>query len=311
MPKVVLTSLKTKLFSDEKINSAVKQAIDALNFNFDNKIQNVIIKPNLCYYWDYSTGQTTDGRVVSAVIDYVRRKVGNDVDITVAEADASAMKTKFSFKILGYDKLCQKKEVNLKNLSEGKVVDVKVNVRKKEFVLPINEVLLNADLIINIPKLKTHTFVGITCALKNMFGAISKPRKFSYHKNISEVIVAANKIVKSHIIVVDGLIVSGSHPKKLGVILTSNDPIATDSIAAKIMGFNPRRIPHISLAVEEHIGETKNVELIEENVMLTEIKKNFPNYNHLIHTTSQKLQLKMLRTYTALVGDVLSPFLEE
>lgn len=311
MAKVVLTSLKTQPFSNGDINSAVEKAIDGLNFDSKNKIQNVVIKPNLCYYWNYSTGETTDGRVVSAVIDYVRRKVGNDVDITVAEADASAMKTKFSFKVLGYDKLCQTKEVNLKNLSEGKVFDVKVKVRKKEFVLPINEVLLKADLIINIPKLKTHTFVGVTCALKNMFGAISKPRKYSYHKNISDVIVAANKIVKSHVTVVDGLIARGSHPKKLGVILTGNDPLATDFVAAKIMGFNPKRVSYLSLAAKEQIGETKNVDLIEENVRLTEIKKNFPHHTHFIHTISRKLQLKMLRTYTAIVGDVLSPFLEE
>lgn len=310
MAKVILASL-TQSFSDSDIDRAVEKAINRLNLSFEKKIQTIVIKPNLCYYWDYSTGETTDGRVVSAVIDYVKRKMGNDVDITVAEADASAMKTKFSFSVLGYDKLCQTKEVNLKNLSEGKIVDVKVRVRKEEFVLPINEILLKADLIINIPKLKTHNFVGVTCALKNIFGAISKPRKYSYHNNISDVIVAVNKIVKSHIIVVDGLIVRGSRPKKLGVILAGDDPLATDFVAAEIMGFNPKRVPYLNLAAKEQIGETKNIDLIEENVRLAEVKKNFPHYNHFVHTISWNLQLKMLRTYATIVGDVLPPFLQE
>jgi uncharacterized protein (DUF362 family) len=311
LAKVVLVSVKSQSFSEKDVYSAVEGAIDRLNFNFDSSVKTVVIKPNLCYYWNSSTGETTDGRVVSAVIDYVRRKVGNDVDITVAEADASAMRTKFAFTVLGYTQLCQEKGVSLKNLSEGKIVDVKVKVRKKEFVLPINEMLLNADLIINVPKLKTHNFVGATCALKNMFGAISKPRKYSYHKMISDVIVGVNKIVKSHLVVVDGLIVHGSCTKKLGVILAGDDPLATDFIATRIMGFNPKRLPYLSLAIKEQVGETKNIDLIEEDIAFAQVKANFPHYSHLIHTISWGLQLKMLRTYTKIVGDVLPPFLEK
>jgi uncharacterized protein (DUF362 family) len=311
MTKVVLTSVKAPLFSERDIYGAVEGAIDRLKFKFDNNIKTVVIKPNLCYYWNSSTGETTDGRVVSAVIDYVRNKVGNDVDITVAEADASAMKTKFSFSVLGYDKLCQEKRVNLKNLSEGKIVDVQVKVRKKGFVLPINEILLNADLVINIPKLKTHNFVGATCALKNMFGAIAKPRKYSYHRMISDIIVGVNKIVKSHLTVVDGLIVRGSCTKKLGVILAGDDPLATDFVAARIMGFNPKRLPYLSLAAKEQIGAAQNIDLIEEGVMLAEVKKNFPHYNHFIHTISWNMQLRMLKIYARVIGDVLPPFLEK
>ena len=310
MAKVVLTSLKTKNFSDNDIDNAVERAIDGLDFNFTGRIQNLVIKPNLCYYWNYSTGETTDPRVVSAVIDYVRRKVGKDVSISVVEADASAMKTRYSFRVLGYDKLCQAKSVKLENLSEGNIADVKVTVREKEIVLPINEILLKADLIINVPKLKTHNFVGATCALKNMFGAISKPRKYTYHNMISDVIVGVNKIVKSHITVVDGLIVRGSHPKKLGVILAGDDPLATDFIAAEIMGFNPKKLAYLNLAMKEQIGQIKNIGLVEEDAKLAEIKKNFPGYNHLIHRISWNLQLKLLRSYAAVVGDVLPPILE-
>lgn len=310
MAKVVLTRSMIHDFTETDIADTVKRALDALGFNFSDKIKTVVIKPNLCYYWNNSTGETTDPQVVSAVIDYVRQKLGQDIDISVAEADASAMKTKLSFSVLGYDKMCQTKEVNLKNLSEGKITEIKVRVRQEEFTLPFNEILLKADLIINVPKLKTHNFVGATCALKNMFGAISKPRKYSYHKKISEVIVAANKIVKSHITLVDGLIVRGSCPKKLGVILAGNDPLATDFIAAKIMGFNPKGIPYLSLAAREQIGETKSIDLTEQNVKLAEVKKNFPHYNHLFHTVSWGLQLRMLRTYAKIVGDVIPPFLE-
>jgi len=311
MAKVVLASLKKKNFADDDIEEGVERAIDRLDFDFRDDIQNVVIKPNLCYYWNYSTGETTDPRVVSAVIDYVRDKVGNDASIAVAEADASAMKTKYSFRVLGYDKLCQAKKVKLENLSEGNIVDVKIDVSGKEIVLPINEILLNADLIVNVPKLKTHNFVGFTCSLKNMFGAISKPRKYSYHEMISHVIVGVNKIVRSDIIVVDGIVCRGSHPKKLGAIITGDDSLATDFIAAKIAGFNPKRIQHLTMAKNEKIGHINNIELIEDYVKLKEIKKNFPSRKYSIHKFSWKMQLRMLKMYARLTGDVIPPILSE
>jgi uncharacterized protein (DUF362 family) len=310
MAKVVLTSLKTRNFTVDEIRETVERAIDALDFSFRDNIQNVVIKPNLSYYWDSSTGETTDPRVVSAVVDYVRNKVGRDVSICIAEADASAMKTKYSFKVLGYDKLCQEKNVTLVNLSEGNIVNERAIVRGKEVVLPVNEILLKADLIINAPKLKTNNFIGATCALKNMFGAISKPRKYAYHKMISDVIVGMNKIVKSNIIVVDGLVVHGSHTKILGVIMAGDDPLATDFIAAEILGFSPKRVQYLDLAAKEQIGQSENIELIENDAKLTEIKKNFPRYNHLAHKISWGVQLKMLKAYKAIVGDVLPPILE-
>jgi uncharacterized protein (DUF362 family) len=311
MAKVVLTSTQTKNFSNEEINKTVARAIDLLDFNFNNKIGNVVVKPNLCYYWDYSTGETTDPRIVSALIDYVRSRLGRDINIFIAEADASAMKTKYSFKILGYDKLSQTKNVKLLNLSDGNIVNVKVNMGGKEFELPVNKIMLESNLIINVPKLKTHNVVGITCALKNMFGAIAKPRKYDYHKMLSYVIVGINKIVRSDIILVDGLIARGSVPRKLGVIVAGDDPLAADFTAAKIMGVNPRKVGYLKLAEKEQIGVINNIKLIEDNVKLTEIKNKFPNYSHFRHIISWKMQLKMLQIYSAIVGDIVPPFLEK
>jgi uncharacterized protein (DUF362 family) len=309
MAKVAITSTNQP-FSNSEIDSAVAKAIDSLAHDFSG-INNVVIKPNLCYYWNASTGETTDGRVVCSVIKYVREKIGSDVNITVAEADASAMRTKFAFSILGYDELCQKNNVALKNLSEGDVVEKTVKVGKTYVTLPFNEILLNADLIINVPKLKTHNFIGVTCAMKNIFGSISKPRKYTYHNNIVNVIVAANKIIKSDIVVVDGLIVRGSCPKKLGVIMASDNPLTNDFVAAKIMSFNPKKVPYLNLAAKEKLGETENINIIEDGVKLAEIKKNFPHYSHVIHSISWGLQLKLLKAYTAVSGDVLPPFLEK
>jgi uncharacterized protein (DUF362 family) len=311
MAKVVLTSVGARDFSDKDIDSAVGRAIDQLSFSFNDNIRNVVIKPNMCYYWDSSTGETTDPRVVSAVIDYIRNKLGKDLNISIAEADASAMKTKYSFKVLEYDKLSQAKKVNLVNLSEGDIANVKVRVKEKELELPINNLLLEADLIVNVPKLKTHNLMGVTCSLKNMFGAISKPRKYSYHSILPYVIAGVNKIVKSHIVVVDCVTVKGSYPKKLGAVMAGDNPVATDFVAAKVMGWNPKSVQYIKMAEQEQVGQTKDITLIEDGIKLAELKNSFPSYNHFLHRFSWSLQLRMLSLYAALVGDVIPPVLEE
>lgn len=302
---------KAKGFTKKEINETVSRALDAVGYDFEEKVDLVIIKPNLCYYWDFSTGETTDPRVVSAVIDWVRQRIREDVCIVVAEADASAMRTKYAFKMLGYEKLSQIKNVKLLNLSEGEIVDRDVEVAGENFVLPLNRVLLDADLIINVPKLKYHRLMGLTCALKNMFGAIAKPRKYVYHSRLASVIVGVNKIVNSNIILVDGVIALGKMPKKVGVIMTSDDALAADCIAAKAIGYDPSRIAYLRLGMKEKIGDASNLNLIENPTKLEDIRKEFPKQNFLLHKLSWKLQLKMLRLYSKLSEDVIPPILDE
>jgi len=313
MTKVALSSIYNGDFTYDAISGTVSEAIDLLSCEMlqNHDIETVVIKPNLSYYWDYTTGETTDPRVVSSIIDHIRKKTDKRIRIIVAEADASAMRTKYAFKILGYENLCREKNVELLNLSEGEIVQKEVTVDNKKFALPINKILLESNLIINVPKLKYHRQQGMTCALKNMFGAISKPKKIVYHNELSRVIVAINKIVKSNLVIVDGLIALGKYPKKMGVIIASDNPFAADFTAARIMGYNPKRISHLNLAMKEKIGNPRDINLIASNTTLEKVASNFPRRNYLLQKASWKLQLSMLRTYARLIGDTIPPVLEE
>ncbi len=102
--------------------------MDKLNIKNIEEQKNIIIKPNLCYYWDgFTTGQTTDPRIVSGLIDWIKER-NDKANILIAESDASAMKTKYSFKVLGYDKLAREKNIELINLSKGEITEEKVVV---------------------------------------------------------------------------------------------------------------------------------------------------------------------------------------
>jgi uncharacterized protein (DUF362 family) len=312
MGTVVLTSTRSKNPSSTEISKALSRAIDLSGFDFSDKIRNVFIKPNLCYYWDSSTGETTDPRVVSSLIDHIRTQMSSEVRVFIAEADASAMKTKFSFKILGYEKLCRKKKaVELVNLSDGDILQRSVRVRNRVVTIPINKLLSDTDLLLNVPKLKTHNVTGITCSLKNMFGAIAKPRKYVYHKILPQTIVAANKLMKSDLVIVDGIVARGSRPKKLGLVMVGDNPLETDSIAAKVAGFNSNQVQHLTLAAKEELGTIGKTDLVEDSVRFAKLAESFPSYNYSLRKLSWKLQLKLLKTYAKIVGDVIPPVLEQ
>ena len=110
------------------IDETVEKIFEEICEPHSSNVRSIVIKPNMMYYWNASTGETTNPRIISSIIDSLRNRFGEDVDIYVIESDASAMRTKLAFKILGYDKLCEKKDVKLMNLSDGEIVNKKVQL---------------------------------------------------------------------------------------------------------------------------------------------------------------------------------------
>jgi len=183
------------------------------------------------------------------------------------------MKCKYAFKYLGYEKLAKKYRVNLVNLSEAESETAKVKVKDEVFEFLIPKVIKNADLRVNVPKMKYMTFTKISCALKNIFGCNPYPKKFKYHPKLNEVIVALNKVMPFDVHILDGLVVCGSKTLRLGLVMASRDPVAMDAAAATIMSVNPRSVDHIMLAEREGLGKSS---FKVEGVDLNRFRNAFP-----------------------------------
>jgi uncharacterized protein (DUF362 family) len=295
--------------SEEDIRNSIMEALNLIGFKPQSAIGSVIIKPNLCYYWDSDTGYTTNPKVVAGIIDYIRELFGWDIDIKIVEADASAMCTKYAFPVLGYKKLAKEKKVKLFNLSEDVLVDktVKVNGRKISFKVP--QILLKSALFINVPKLKIMRATKITCAMKNIFGCIGTPRKVVYHKFLSEAIVGINKVLKPHLTVVDGLVALGKHPIRLNLLMAGVDPFSVDWVTSKIMGYNPRKVKFLKIAMKEKLGSPDGIITMGESIK--DIAKAFPREGILSTSMLWNIQFKLLKAYKTIVGDIIPPVLEE
>jgi uncharacterized protein (DUF362 family) len=256
----------------DSIKRAFREAFRLIDYTLP-KMEKIVIKPNMCYYWDWSTGQTTDPLFVAALINLFREEISPDVKISIVESDASAMKCKYAFKYLGYEKLAKDCNVELVNLSTVEAEKAAVRVADEVFEFMIPKIIREADLCVNVPKMKYMSFTKISAALKNIYGCNPYPKKFEYHSKLDKVIVALNKVMPFDLHVLDGLTVCGSKTLRLGLVMASQDPVAIDAVAAKIMGVNPKSVAHLVLAEKEGLGKTS---FVIKGVDIDFFRKRFP-----------------------------------
>ena len=239
----------------------------------------IFIKPNICCVKGYETGATVDPLLVKYLIEWLKKNF-NIKMITVGEADATQMKADIAFRVLGwYDLLSPILGVQFVNLSKDKKITVELDglyYRKLE----MSETYMESDFLISFGKLKIHYPVGISCVLKNQFGANPVKYKAQFHKHLSEVIYDLNKVKIPNFCVVDGIIGMEGYgptsgvPKPLGVILVGDDPVSVDYACAEIMGINPKRIEYLKLAKKRKLGNAK-YDIIGEGMDTVKTKFKF------------------------------------
>ncbi|RJP81394.1 MAG: DUF362 domain-containing protein [Candidatus Zixiibacteriota bacterium] len=128
--------------------------------------------------------------------------------------------------------------------------------------ISISRVALEADLIINLPKLKTHLLTRMTGAVKNMFGTVPGFRKGDIHSRapspleFSRFVISIYRQVVPALTVMDAVTVmegngpSSGDPRHLGALLVSRDALTLDSYAARLIGMEPARLPMFQAAAE-------------------------------------------------------------
>lgn len=240
----------------KRYKKAIIDSLELIDYAFPKNARNIVIKPNMCYYWDYTTGCTSDPRFVGSMIDVLREQISPKVRITLVESDASAMKCAYAFKMLGFEDLAQEYNVLLVNLCNEKSEKVTTIVGNKSITLKVPQIITEADLRINLTKIKySMEKIKVTCAMKNIFGCIPYTRKYRYHPILTEVIVAANKLMKFDICLLDGDVAKGVGTRKMGLAMASTDQVALDAVASKIAGVNPKSIRYLKLASKEGLGK--------------------------------------------------------
>lgn len=232
-----------------------------------SKNDRIGIKPNLVVAKPSDSGATSDPAIVFEIVDYLHGKGLHN--IVIFESAWLGDSTTEAFRVCGYTEKAKEYSIPLVDLKTDSVV--RVGVQGGDFL--VCERALKVDHLINVPVLKAHCQTKLTCALKNLKGCIPDSEKRRYHAiGLHKPIAQLNTIIKTHLVVVDGIIgdlthEEGGNPVVMNRIIAGADPVLVDSYAATLLGYGPSDIEHVCIAQELGVGsaDLSKADIVEIN----------------------------------------------
>jgi len=237
----------------------------------------VLLKPNLVEF-DPNGVINTHPAVVEAAIDAFKSLGAREV--IVAEGPGHRRDNEYLLSASGLYDVIKDHRVSYVDLNtdEVRLIQLKSGFTNlKQLYLP--ETLFNADLLVSMPKLKTHHWAGVTLSMKNMFGVVPGaiygwPKNALHWAGIVGSIVDINSSLPiPRFAIVDGVVgMEGDGPlqgqqKNSGVLVMGDDLVAVDATAARLMTIEPHQVKYINLS-GEFLGnvERDKIEQIGEDV---------------------------------------------
>jgi len=239
----------------EEIKGRISRILDAFSDVLPaSPDASILLKPNLNANMSALTGNTTDLRLIAAVIEalldrgYRNVRIGEGTNSGYYRHNISVISR------LKVDALAARyglETIDL-NRTEGVPVEFEDGV-----VAQVARSVVEADFLINLPKLKTHFEAGMSVCLKNLMGClVGQENKKKTHKNLTRNILRINDAVRPDLHIVDGIISmeglgpTRGVPVKTGLVIAGRDPYLIDLLAARMAGFNPGEVRLLRAAEE-------------------------------------------------------------
>jgi len=216
----------------------------------------VLLKPNLVETAVGHAQINTHPALVVAAAEAFRRLDAREV--FVAEGQGHRRDSELVLEESGMERALDDARLDFIDLNHdavGSVANLGSWTQHKQLFLP--RTLLSADLVVSMPKLKKHHWVGVTCSMKNLFGVMPGivygwPKNVLHYAGIENSILDINQTVKPDLAIVDGIVgMEGDGPimgsaKPVGVIVVGCNLPAVDATCTRIMGLNPYGVHYLS-----------------------------------------------------------------
>lgn len=256
---------------------------------FDVKGKRIILKPNLVEF-DPNGVINTHPAVIEAAMGSFKSLGAREV--VVGEGPGHRRDNEYLLTASGIYDVIHEHRVRYVDLNADDVRLTKLRssfTNLRELYLP--ETLFNADLLVSMPKLKTHHWAGVTLSLKNMFGVVPGsvygwPKNALHWAGINGSILDINSALPiPQFAIVDGIVgMEGNGPlqgqaKQSGVLVLGDDLVAVDATAARLMMIEPRRIEYLEMA-DHFLGNIsrERIELVGER--LERFQQNYQVIEH-------------------------------
>ncbi len=273
MSKVALVRCETYEYA--KVRNAVEEGIHLLGGvdRFAKHGESILLKPNLFAGELPEKCTTTHPSVFKAVAE-IFKSTGAKINY----GDSPAIGSTFNAaKKSGLVDVGEELDIQIAEFKEGKEVVFEEGMQNKKFFIAV--AVLDADGIISLPKLKSHGFEKFTGSIKNQFGCIPGLAKGEFHVKLPDsydfarMLVDLDRFIKPRLYIMDGIIgmdgngPRGGNPKKMNLLLFSEDPVALDATVCRLINLEPELVPTIKFGQEYNHGtyEKTEIELIGDD----------------------------------------------
>ena len=273
MPKVMIQPS-----TYDNVSQAVSRAFDIFPVNLKGK--KVLIKPNVLRASEASEAIVTHPSVLAAVVKHVESLGPSSIVVGDNPGIYSYGANEESFRKTGLMEAAGNYYRNIGN--DAQTVDFNPEFRS---TVSVSRAVLEADIIISLPKFKTHGLTVMSGAIKNSYGFLPGAQKAQFHKaagspaRFHEMIVDVFRIRVPDLFIVDGVVgMEGNGPvspdiREIGVILASDNAVAVDAVIATMMGCDPAKLGFLQKAKKVGLGDF-NLDSIE---IIGELKQ-IPNF---------------------------------
>jgi uncharacterized protein (DUF362 family) len=250
----------------------------------DVKGKRILLKPNLVEF-DPKGVINTHPAVIEAAIDSFRSL--GAAQVVVGEGPGHRRDNEYLLSASGLYDVIKEHRVHYVDLNSD---DVRPTPLRSSFTdlrqLYLPETLYNADLLVSMPKLKTHHWAGATLSLKNMFGVVPGvvygwPKNILHWQGINNSILDINSSLPlPQFAIVDGIVgMEGNGPlqgqaKASGVLIFGDDLVAVDATAARLMTLEPQKIKYLATA-GEFLGNLRQENIRQVGEPLDKLRQDF------------------------------------
>lgn len=252
--------VRCKTYDVEAVKPALEEALNAVNgLDFVMPGMKIIIKPNLVSFKKPDAAATTHPALLEALVEML---LARGADVTIGDSPGGPHSLPLLNRVYaatGMDRL-EKLGAKLNRNMNEKTVDFHEGKVLKNFTY--TEYLDEADAIIDFCKLKSHGMLGMSAAVKNLFGTIpglKKPEvhyKFQNDAEFADMLVDLNEYFKPRLAICDAVVgmegngPTAGTPRQIGAIIASKSTYYADVVGAELIGMNIDGLPTLQAAYE-------------------------------------------------------------
>jgi len=244
------------------IKASLVEGLDFVHFNdIVKRDSSVFVKPNFTYP-EYRKGITTSPHLLRTLLEILKDRAKR---VVLGESDGGNRSFSGSDSIKGHDmyEICRETGAEAVNLSELPSVSVEEEIQGKRVRVELPKLLLDEiDCLISVPVLKVHVMTGVSLGIKNLWGCYPDTMRGLHHKNLDNKLALITKRLNPKLVIIDGTYSLDRHgpmygvPRRTDLLITSNNPVVADALAARVMGIPLKRANHILVAEKERLGTT-------------------------------------------------------